>query len=273
MVAGVASIGVAGDSVTVLAVGDEATTEALAVGDLADPLGAWQAVQSLRPRGLEQPHAVHDQMPVFRVSPLPYVSEFLFRRRSSRAVGSFLLLSVVPTLNSSFASLERVDIAGDAFFIAGDGWLSGISITSFLFLSSFSSSDSLSATMELALVACDAETMSSTSSVLGGHEIVLLRLADELTLLGLIGCCGVLGSVASIFSIASDVMGSMDSARRFRLAALPALVNFDGGGVLGGSSCDAPISLAPVDCLRFTLTGSAWLTGKNGRSSMRCLLT
>lgn len=271
-----ASTGVAGDSVTVLAVGDEATTEALAVGDLADPLGAWQAVQNLRPRGLEQPHAVHDQMPVFSVSPLPYVSEFLFRRRSSRAVGSFLLLSVVPTLNSpvfSFASLERVDITGDAFFIAGDGWLSGISITSFLFLSSFSSSDSLSATMELALVACDAETMSSTSSVLGGHEIVLLRLADELTLLGLVGCCGVLGSVASIFRIASDVMGSMDSARRFRLAAFPALVNLDGGGVLGGSSCDAPISLAPVDCLRFTLTGSAWLTGKNGRSSMRCLLT
>lgn len=70
VVSGVALTDVAGDSVTVLAVGDEATAAAF-VGDFADPLAAWQAVQNLRARGFEQPHAAQDQMPVFSVKPLP----------------------------------------------------------------------------------------------------------------------------------------------------------------------------------------------------------
>lgn len=89
VVVGVA--GVLGESATVLAtVAGDAVAVLSAPGDLAEPLEAWQSVQYLRVRGFEHPHAAQDQIPVFSVNPLPYESEFLLRRRNSRAVGCLL---------------------------------------------------------------------------------------------------------------------------------------------------------------------------------------
>jgi hypothetical protein len=309
---------VAGGSATALAtVAGEAAATLSALGDLAEPLDAWQSVQCFRARGFEHPHAAHDQIPVFSVSPLPYERDLLFLRRSSRAVGFFSLLSPgVPTWKPPLlvvgVLLAPVVASGDfRLFSTGAGdawlaWLSGITMTSLRFAStspSCSFSDSLSATIPLT---CDAVT-SSSSCCVGGPFSVRLRLADELTLLDRMGCWGVLScagscagsEVPSIFRMASDVMGSMDSARRFLLLPLSALLILKldaGGGVhgatlptLGGASVflspcfsasKALLASAPRDWrllslgLGFTAVSTVcWLTGKNGRSSIRFLLT